>query len=298
MLSLSILIPAFKEPYLNKTLDSLLASVVGDVEILPVFDGRLPDEPVRTDPRIKPIFLKNHVGMRGCINAGLKAAQGEYVMKVDAHCVFAPGFDKVLTEDCKENWLMIPRRYVLMEKNWDRDMTRSPIDYHQVTFPGTFERQYGTTFHVLRWYREGREAYEIDDTMVFQGSFWLANKKYFMDRVGFLDDRQETYGSFIQEQQEISFKYWLRDGEVKVDKKTWYCHLSKRTFHYKTGFFSRRHKKDTEYISGNNWGTKHWMNNEEPNMTHPFSWLINKFAPIPTWPENWEDKWHTLITNR
>ena len=294
----SAIIPAFKEPYLNKTLNSLLASVVGDIEILPVFDGRKPDEPLREDSRIKPIFLKDHVGMRGCINAGLKVAQGEYVMKVDAHCVFGPGFDKILTEDCKENWLMIPRRYVLNEDKWDKDETRPVMDYHYFTFPGTYEQQHGSIFHILPWYRTGRRHLEIDDNLIFQGSFWFANRKYFMDHVGLLDDRQETYGSFIQEQQEIGFKYWLRDGEVKVDKRTWYCHLSKRKFHYDARLFSRRHKKDAEYINGNIWGTKHWMNNEEPNMTHPFSWLIKKFWPITTWPDNWEEKWATLITHR
>jgi len=33
------------------------------------------------------------------------------------------------------------------------------------------------------------------------------------------------------------------------------------------------------------------MNNEEPNMIHSFSWYINKFWPIPTWPDNWQEVW-------
>jgi len=288
-MTLSIILPAYVEPYMNKTITSLLDNAVGEVEIIPVFDGRMPDEPVVVDPRVQPIYLEQHVGMRGCINAGILKAQGEFIMKCDAHCIFAPGFDKILLENMRDNWVMVPRLYVLDEQNWERNITRPPVDYHMVTFPGTLDSEtQGITFHVISWERRGREEYEIDDTLVIQGSCWLANKKYFMEHVGFLNDSPDGYGSFIQEQQEICFKYWLSGGEVKVNKKTWYAHLSKRRHHYSNRFFSRRHKKDLEWINGNIWGTNRWINDLEPNMQHSFKWLIDKFFPIPTWALDWE----------
>jgi hypothetical protein len=127
----------------------------------------------------------------------------------------------------------------------------------------------------------------VDDTMIFQGSCWFANRTYFLRRVGLLDDHY--YGTFSQEPMEIGLKYWLGGGAVKTTNKCWYAHLFKTGKHYKTAFFSRRHKKDDAAICGNEWSTHHWMANEEPGMVHPFSWLVDKFMPLPGWQQNWQE---------
>ena len=106
-MKLSIIVPAYREPYLNKTIDSLLKNAVGEIEILPVLDCYIPYEPVMLDPRVKPINLGSNMGMRNAINAGLAKATGEYVMKIDAHCIVDLGFDKKLIDDCAENWLVV-----------------------------------------------------------------------------------------------------------------------------------------------------------------------------------------------
>jgi len=36
------------------------------------------------------------------------------------------------------------------------------------------------------------------------------------------------------------------------------------------------------------------MNNEEPGMTHKMEWLVEKFWPVPTWPED-RSKWISPI---
>jgi len=285
----SIIVPAYREPYLNKTVDSLLKNAEGEVEILVILDGQVPEEPVITDPRVKITVLPKNLGMRASLNAGFTKATGEFIMKVDAHCNFAPGYDRILSEDCQENWLMIPRRYSLREDTWDRNEKLPKRDYHYLCFPGASNQGYGYSFQVQNWPVTGKDDILIDDTMAFQGSCFMANRKYFMDHVGLLDDVH--YGSFVHDQQETGLKYWLGDGEVKVNKKTWYSHLQKRGAHYKTGVFSHRHKKDVAAINGNLWATKYWMNNEEPNMKHPFSWLVEKFWPVPTWEEDWQEKW-------
>jgi glycosyltransferase involved in cell wall biosynthesis len=283
-MKLSIILPAYREPYLNRTIDSLLENAVGEIEILPVIDGYGLEEQIIVDERVKPIILEKNLGMRGSINAGLVKAQGEFIMKLDAHCAVAKGFDITLINDCKENWLMVPRRYALNEDTWEKN---SPaVDYHYLIFPEVADDSYGYSMQVTSWEKR-KDEIGIDDIMTFQGSCWFANRKYFMEHVGLLDDRLETYGTFAQDQQEIGLKYWLGGGEVKVDKNTWYAHLFKQKRHYSSGDFSRKHKKDKYHISGNEWGTKHWVNNEEPGMTKTFEWYINKFSP-PTWPEDWK----------
>lgn len=287
-MKLSIIVPAYREPYLNRTIDSLLENSVGEIEVIPVIDGYVPEEPIRVDAKVKPIILENNLGMRGAINAGLTNATGDFVMKIDAHCAVAKGFDEVLINDCKENWLMVPRRYALNEATWTKN---SPaVDYHYLIFPESADSSYGYSVQVTGW-RSKKNELEIDDIMTFQGSCWFANRKYFMERVGLLNNNLEAYGTFAQEQQEIGLKYWLGGGEVKVNKRTWYAHLFKQRHHYDSCKFSRKHKKDKYHIQGNIWGTKHWINNEEPNMIHSFSWFVNKFWPIPTWPDNWQEVW-------
>jgi len=265
-MKLSIIIPYYREPYLDRTIQSVRENTT-NVEILPE-DGRN--------------------GMRSAINSGLAKAGGDYVMKLDAHCIVCKDFDRI-AEDCQENWFMAPRRYSLHEETWTRDEEWPIRDYHYLTFPGTADTTYGHSLQVANWPKTG-EA-EIDDTMTIQGSCWVANRKYFMEHVGYLDDRPETYGTMAQEQQEECLKYWLGGGEVKVNKKYWYAHLQKRGYHYKKGVFSHRNKKNAQTIYSNEWGTKHWMNNEEPGMIHKFEWLVDKFWPLPDWPENWREQW-------
>lgn len=214
-------------------------------------------------------------------------------MKCDSHCMFGPGYDKTMARACKDNWLMIPRRYALNAVKWQVDKKRPVRDYHYISFPVETKR-YGTSISNQDWLHRTSERntqeYDIDDTMSFQGSCWFANRKYFMERIRYLDGRRETYGSFGGEQLEIGLKYWLGGGEVKVIKKTWYAHLSKRSHHYKKGMFSRNYKTNFNVVCSRTWNTKHWLGNEEPNMIHPFSWLVEKFWPVPSWPED-RDQW-------
>lgn len=285
----SIIIPAYKDPYLQKTIDSLLENSGGKIEIIPVLDGFVPVPPLKRDPRVKAITFSKNQGMRGAINAGLAKARGKFVMKCDSHCLFGPDYDKILSSSCADNWLVIPRRYSLDENSWQRNDKRPVRDYHYLTFP-SYIKGYGVCISNQDWLRRGGERqdpkYDIDDTMTFQGSCWLANKKYFLKRVKFLDDKPEAYSPFGGEQLEIGLKYWLGGGKVKVIKKTWYAHLSKQPRHYHAGTFTREYKTGRHNSRSRTWAAKHWMESEEPGMTHPLSWLVEKFWPVPTWPED------------
>ena len=60
------------------------------------------------------------------INAAARIASGKYIFKTDAHCMFAKGFDEVLQADMEDNWVVMPRFYVLDAEHWQY-YTRSPI---------------------------------------------------------------------------------------------------------------------------------------------------------------------------
>ncbi len=281
----SIIIPSYKDPYLQKTIDSILENAKGKIEVILVLDGYIPEEPIKSDARVKTLQLPKNLGMRGAINTGIKKAKGKFIMKCDSHCIFAPGFDKIMAKNCKENWLMVPRRYSIDEGTWQKNDKRPYRDYHYLTFP-SWIRGYGVCISPQDWLHRGGERsdpkYDIDDTMTFQGSCWFANRKHFKKRVGFLDSL--AYGTFGGEQMEIGLKYWLGGDEVKVIKKTWYAHLSKRIHHYKSGIFEQGYKNNTGQKRA--WVAKHWMENQEPGMVHPFPWLVEKFWPVPSWPND------------
>ncbi len=282
---ISIIIPSYKDPFLQKTIDSLLENAQGKIEVIPVLDGYVPQIPIKADKRVKPINLPNNHGMRAAINAGIKASRGKFIMKCDSHCLFGQSFDKILSRSCAENWLVVPRRYSLDENKWQRNEKRPVRDYHYLTAP-IYISGYGICITPQEWLRRGRERndskYDVDDTMSFQGSCWLVNRKYFIKHVGFLNDSKDAYGPFGGEQVEIGLKYWLGGGANKVVKKTWYAHLSKQPRHYKNGTYTREYK--VAQARGRTWAAKHWMNNEEPGMKHTLSWLVEKFWPVPTWP--------------
>ncbi len=285
----SIIIPSYKEVYLKDTLNNILEMATGDIEIIVNVDDGIKVELGKFDPRIKFNYPNSPLGMRGGINLGLKQARGKYIMKCDAHCVFAPGFDTTISKNMEDNWLVVPRRYSLYADGWKKDPRFPPKDYHYIAYPAD-SRFYGRAMFPYDWKTRGveRANVDIDDTMTLQGSCYIANRKYFMKHVGFLDDSSITYSPFGAEQLEVCLKYWLKGGEVKVNKLTWYAHLFKNSRYYRetAGSDSRKYKVGIKARGSWAWATKHWLSNEEPNTIHKFEWLVEKFWPVPTWPED------------
>lgn len=279
---ISIILPSFHEPYLNQTLASLVNNST-DTEIIPVLDGYKPTFLLRDD-RIKPVFIDKRSGMRSAFNAGLRKANGKFIMKLDAHCCFDKDFDKVLLEDMKENWLVIPRRYPLNADKWDKSMRNVIKDYHYYAYPNE-KTHFGMP--CPDWPEMVKEKRDvlIDDTMAFQGSCWFAKKDFFMSRVGYLDFLR--YTPYSAEQLEVGLNYWLKDGEVKVNKKTWYAHLFKNPVYYKKWGVGRREKMSHLTWKGHKWAANHWLKSKEKGLKHKFEWLLEKFWPVPGWPENY-----------
>jgi glycosyltransferase involved in cell wall biosynthesis len=279
---ISAIIPSRNERFLNQTIQSLLENAVGEIEVIAIIDESWPEKVIK-DNRVIYIHFGSPRGMRAGVNAGLSVVHGQYIMKTDGHCLFAPGFDKVLAENCEENWLVIPRRYSLDAEAWTIDKGRPFRDYHYLCFPAK-GKPHDWGMHGVEWPERTRARsdpkYDIDDTMSFQGSLWFANRDYFMKHVGFLDDRTDTYSTFAQEPQEVGLKYWLGGGVIKVNKKTWYAHL------HKGRHWGRMYREDPNTVASHNWSAKHWMEGKEPGMIHPISWLVEKFWPVPTWPED------------
>src|SRR3990172_3969603 len=132
----SVIIPSRNEPFLQQTIQSLLDNATGEIEIIAVLDGYWPNPQLINDSRLILIHTGKVKGMRGVINAGVAVAHGEYILKCDAHCMFDKAYDSVLSSDCENNWIVVPRRYRLDPYEWKlQDVKKPPVDYEYLTYP-------------------------------------------------------------------------------------------------------------------------------------------------------------------
>ena len=290
MPKVSVIIPSRTERFLPHTIAGLL-SAGSDIEIIVVLDGYWPDPPLVEDKRLIIIHRGTALGMRAGINAAVEIAKGEWLMKSDAHCIYAPGFDAAMQADCADNWIMIPRRYKVDGEHWTAQLEHEPIDSEHLFYP--YEHPDDLGLHARPWIQRGRERRDIliDEDMTFQGSCWFMHRKHWQ-RVGPLQER--GYGTFMNEPQEIGFKTWLGrwDGKIVRNKKTWYAHLHKgRTW-------GRMYPDDKNARArGNAYGFNYWWNDRWSRRAHDLEWLIDRFWPVPGWEEDWRKHYHVERSN-
>ena len=282
----SVIIPSRNEQFLPRTVADILAKAAGEIEVIAVLDGYWPVDADNSlllpdDKRLQIIHFGKPRGMRAAINAAAGIATGQYLMKTDAHCMFAEGFDEALKADCEDNWIVVPRRYSLDAELWER-REKEPIDYHYLDCPMTNPEYF--QFHGVVWNQRGRERredpqYDIDDTMSWQGSMWFMSRKHW-DRLGGMSE--EGYGTFSQEPQEIGLKTQLGGGRLVVNKRTWYAHLHKGK-QYGRGYSVSK----GGIVAGHKYSAEYWMANSWPGRIHDIEWLIERYWPVPRWPDNW-----------
>ncbi len=294
---LSIVIPSRSFLYLQPTIDDLIAHAEGEIEIIIVCDGAWPKPMIKPDKRVIILHhgtVQNNLGMRASINAGMAIAKGKYVMKTDEHTAFDQGYDLKLAADCEDNWIVIPRRYRLDGDNWKLfgppEDPRPPIDYMYLAYP--YKKLHDKTSGLYG--EEDRQRYYdrkdilIDDTMSCQGSCWFMTKKHW-ERLGPMDDI--NYGPFNHEAQELGNKTFLGGGRMVVNKKTWYAHMHKGKKGKGYGFSNAQYVTFmAEKDRSRKFTRDYWINNKWPERVHDWKWLVEKFWPIPGWPENWEQQ--------
>ncbi|MFA4890420.1 MAG: glycosyltransferase family 2 protein [Candidatus Paceibacterota bacterium] len=238
---LSVVIPSYKDPLLQKTIDSLLEnSELGDkMEIIAVLDGYWPSPQLRDDKRLKILHLGKNRGMRGAINAGVAISKGDYIMKSDAHCMFGKGYDRILLERIRDNWIVTPRRYFLDTEKWEVINNILPVDYKKLVIDqDKFARQ--------EWQSRAEERKDkmIDDTMVIQESCWVMARSWW-DKV--IRELQTDDDGTI----EIAMKTFVAGGRTMVNKNTWYAHKHRK-------FGRTSHVSGEEIKKGNDYVLSRW----------------------------------------
>lgn len=276
---LSIIIPSKNEQFLNQTIEDLLKNAHGEIEVIAILDGYKTDLP--QDDRVRFVYHEESVGMRRGINSGVEAAKGDYIMKIDAHCMVSPGFDVELVNSCEPNWVMIPRRKRLDAENWCvQDVGKPDVDYEYLTYPDNPNDWGGACITGKLWTERAiaRKDIAIDDTPASQGSCWFMHKEYFKE-LGLMD--YENYGPFFNESQEIATKAVLSGGRYVVNKNTWYAHL------HKGKKYGRGYRMENNWLNQGREGTMRLMSGKKIFATqkYPFSHMIEMYMPMPSWDE-------------
>lgn len=279
MSKVSIIIPSRNEKYLKSTLADIYANATGDFEVIVGFNG-FPYTVLPNYPNLKTIYRPKQIGLKPMINTLAKAATGKYIYKSDAHCSFGKGFDEILQENMEDNWVVTPRFYVLNKETWKWQDNRF-YDYFYLSCPFTDPR--GLRFKAGgHWPERTKERLEshpdVDETPQMHGSGWFVNKDYFFNTLGGFPETDPD--GHAQEPIWLGLKNWLKGGKLMVNKKTWYAHMHQNS--NDRGYEEDRKHTEKTYKET----ADYWLRNTE-KLKHDFSWFVQKFSPMPTWPTNW-----------
>lgn len=298
---LSVIIPSFKCKFTSRTVQDILEHATGEIEIIVILDAYQPFPPIPDNPKVVVVYKGTQSGMRKSINLGALIAKGEYIMKCDDHCSFSQGFDEQLVKSSEAGLVQVPSRYMLDVEAWQR--RREAIEYEYMTYPYRYldKVRYGMGLHSKKWlgekgfnppnmgplqfyYRENaRRGIKIDEIMVIHGSCWFMPKIHFFN-IGGLEE--SLFSSLYQEPQEVVIKTWLSGGRCVVNKNVWYAHMHKAST---DGPTKREYELDLHAMrETERLGSALWMNDKWSGATKPMKWMIEKFWPIPEWPEGWE----------
>jgi glycosyltransferase involved in cell wall biosynthesis len=271
----TVIIPSRNEKYLEPTIRNVLENARGEIEVLAILDGWIPDPPIHiNDDRMRFIPLEESIGQRQSINLAAKQAKGKYIMKLDAHCAVDEGFDVKLIADCEYDWTVIPRMYNLDIETFKPKLhKRTDYMYMRVRENGQFRAEYYTGKEYRRLHKIEKE---LDDTMCCMGPCFFM----FRDRFLELGGCDENHGGWGSQGIEVSCKAWLSGGRLVVNKKTWFSHWFRGGggpgFPYKLSGKQVQHAR--------NYAKDLWIGNKWPKATRKFEWMMEKFNP-PGWKE-------------
>jgi len=300
MRELSILIPARNEMFLRLTVEDILRHKESDTEIIVVADGNWPSPAIEDHPDVHIIYHYESVGQRAATNEAASISRAKFIMKADAHCSFDQGFDRKMMETCEYDWTAVPRMFNLHAFNWlckscGNETYQGPTPTVCGKCQGTdlerkmiWQPRKGTKsdsmmfdkdlhFQYWREYAHRPEAKgPISDTMSLIGACWMMHRARFWD----LGGMDEEHGSWGQMGTEISCKTWLSGGRLIVNKNTWFAHMF-RTQGGDFGFPYEISGRQVEHARAHS--RKLWNGGTWPKAKYPLSWLIRRFAPVPTW---------------
>ena len=292
MSRVSVLVPSRNEPYLARTVDGLFATAGGDIEVIVVQDGP-PYTPLHERPNLM-VLCEPQRGLKACLNQAATLSTGGYLIKIDAHCSISSGWDIALQNTCEDSWVVIPRLYVLTAETWDWQDGRF-YDHFYLPCPLTDKRmfRFQAGGHWPQRTQERLAASPLDETMNFQGGCWFMSRKHYWEHLqGWICN---DFTGCAQEQTTIGLQTWLGpwDGRCMVNKSVWYAHMHKGRQHPR-GYPASPQTINAGYL----YDAEYWMLGKWGQDRRGVGWLVDRFAPVPTWPGNWREMYAAWLRKR
>ena len=275
----SVIIAGRSERYFKRTVESVLESATGDVEVIAIVDGDEAKPRVEVDSEsVKIIRLPESIGQRAGYNLGVRESSGEYVMKIDAHCLLSKGFDvelKKVIEKHGRKVTVLPEMRRLDAEKW-KPKRGGETNF---MFPGL-----DLYCHYWPQYKERDAAKEdFPETMTGQGSCWFCTREW-NDHIGLLDEKVGSWGNVGIE---ISLRTYLCGGSQRVHKKVWQAHYFRKDVvdpeTGRKGFPYPLNGRQVHKAHQYTWNNYYFKDDAFENQTLPFKAYIDKFAPVPGW---------------
>lgn len=284
MPSVSVIIAARNERHLPRMVAHLFTRLTDDAEVIVVQDGA-PYIELAERNRLTVVYGP-HQGLKPSVNQAAQMAKGKYLFKLDAHCAVSECIDQVLQRHMEPNWMVVPRFFTLAEPTWAPDQSKSFCDYWYLDCPLTDPKGYRFRAGGYWFGRTEQRAKigPVDETLTHHGSGWFVEKAFFLDKLKGM--QTEGYGLSYMEPADLGLRTWLGPwgGKVMVNKMCWYSHLHQQASARGYGISMKEIRRSYD------WTANYWMRNKWPEAAHPLSWLIDRFAPIPTWPDDWKQR--------
>jgi hypothetical protein len=302
-MDLSVLIPARNEMFLRRTVEDVLANARAETEVIVVLDGAPAVEPLTQHDRLTVVILPDSIGQRAATNLAARLSDARYVMKLDAHCMVAEGFDVELIRAAGElgrNVTQIPQQYNLHAFDWvcgscanrtyqgptpvKCDKCGAPSPKREMVWKRREKRlttawRFDETLHFQyfpEWQKRPEGRGEIADTMSCLGACWFLERERYWQ----LDGMDEGHGSWGQMGTELGCKSWLSGGRMVTNKRTWFAHMF-RTQGGDFGFPYELRGRDVDKARKHSQSL--WFENKWRGQVRPLSWLVEHFWPVPGW---------------
>lgn len=287
---ITVIIPAREEVYLQRTIENVLENAEGEIEIIAICDGYWPNPPVKDHKYVRVIHNTEPRGQRMVINDAAKIAQGDYIMKLDAHCAVGPSFNKILEDQIEYNWTVIPEMWNLDPETWKPKHFgdyRTAVKMGKVNpymfmamVDGHLRAQYYSGIKRRQMFIDKKDIM-IDETMCCMGPSFFMHR----DRFWELGGCDENHGHWGQQGVEVACKAWLSGGKLMVNKNTWFAHWFRGSHVHESGRRGFPYKMSQRQIDqARAYSDDLWLNDKWPLMAkgRNFKWLLDKFDP-PKW---------------
>lgn len=286
-MSLSVLIPARNEEFLQRTIDDVFKHSEGDTDVWVALDNW--ENPPKINVKRGGV-ISTRLGQRGATNALARMSNAKYVMKLDAHCSLSQGFDVKMMEVMDDDTVVVPSLCNLHAYDWvcenghrhfqgkydECEQCKSTklskdVQWKIIAKPIMSSFYFDTTLHFQ--YCEKQSEDIVSETMSLQGSCFMANRDKYWE-LGLCD---EFLGSWGSQGTEVSCKTWLSGGYVLSTKRAYYGHQFRETegFPYlnKVEDIFRARDSVQDMFLGNKWD----------KQVKSIQWLIEKFGYQGDW---------------